>query len=350
MQNDSPLKRSLKKYNHEHDEKGQFAAGDGGAPGGVAKPKGPGKDDEGGREFYAQASRQAAIDHNDAGPVGPDEAPFRGNAHLKDRADMFRRDDEAKAMKERHAREAEDHKKLDLSLRQQGQARHHRERLNAGLDYDYKPQHGAHEAQRAVDKDQAERERIRGQLRQNQLQERNAQKAIYDRKEAELNANGAGAVEYEKLRRAREWDANGMAERHAKENEKHIKAARDAAKPGHKLNPNYDPFGGQEHPAAAQIRGQRIENERNGRLLHQHADKMKPQADKKVKPVLSFHDDDYQRSHGKRPKGNGLWAFNVHTDNGEPERFEHNGNYADAKNAAILHGKKVGARLVQTLG
>jgi len=45
---------------------------------------------------------------------------------------------------------------------------------------------------------------------------------------------------------------------------------------------------------------------------------------------------EYLSSHGKLPKGRGLWAFCVHPSHGY-EPFIFNGSYTEAKAAALKH-------------
>lgn len=47
----------------------------------------------------------------------------------------------------------------------------------------------------------------------------------------------------------------------------------------------------------------------------------------------------YQASHGKTPKGRGLWLFETAS---REAVAQHNGTYAEAKRAAIAFGKQRG--------
>ena len=47
----------------------------------------------------------------------------------------------------------------------------------------------------------------------------------------------------------------------------------------------------------------------------------------------------YQASHNKAPKGRGLWMFETAS---REVVVQHNGTYAEAKQAAIAHGKQHG--------
>lgn len=59
--------------------------------------------------------------------------------------------------------------------------------------------------------------------------------------------------------------------------------------------------------------------------------------------TVRFDTSDYRRSHGKQPKGWGVWAFTFSTDGGADGEFwftPHAMSYANAKVAAAAEAKR----------
>lgn len=68
---------------------------------------------------------------------------------------------------------------------------------------------------------------------------------------------------------------------------------------------------------------------------------------------MSFHFDnsDYERSHGKAPRGRGYWAFRLRTVRSESEPYFVPGDLllSEARRAALDHFKRVGGYHYGTL-
>jgi len=55
---------------------------------------------------------------------------------------------------------------------------------------------------------------------------------------------------------------------------------------------------------------------------------------------------DFQFAHGRKPRGNGSWAFFFKRNADVDDAFWFYGTYADAKRAAIAHAKANGKTIV----
>ena len=63
--------------------------------------------------------------------------------------------------------------------------------------------------------------------------------------------------------------------------------------------------------------------------------------------MIDFSTDEYEFAHGKKPRGEGMWAFffdRRRRPDADPVFF--NGKYGDTKRQAIEHAKKNGFRSV----
>jgi hypothetical protein len=52
----------------------------------------------------------------------------------------------------------------------------------------------------------------------------------------------------------------------------------------------------------------------------------------------------YEWTHGKKPRGNGTWMFDI-----DGKQFEHKGTYSEAEKAAKAEAKKTNAKRVKIL-
>jgi hypothetical protein len=65
--------------------------------------------------------------------------------------------------------------------------------------------------------------------------------------------------------------------------------------------------------------------------------------------MLDFATDQFEWSHGKKPRGHGLWMFQLSLMRVDGRRacrvetFEFNGSYGDAKRAAVKHARSMKA-------
>lgn len=57
----------------------------------------------------------------------------------------------------------------------------------------------------------------------------------------------------------------------------------------------------------------------------------------------------YEFSHGRKPKGYGLWLFGLTFSGPSVQTFSHTGNYGDAKKAAVKAASEQGANAVEVL-
>lgn len=69
---------------------------------------------------------------------------------------------------------------------------------------------------------------------------------------------------------------------------------------------------------------------------------------------FSITSRDYERSHGKLPRGTGSWAFKFYPLDNEDDAYGNvkffNGSYTDAKKQAKEYGLKYGYTSADTLG
>ncbi len=49
----------------------------------------------------------------------------------------------------------------------------------------------------------------------------------------------------------------------------------------------------------------------------------------------------FEFSHGRKPKGTGLWLFSVKFADGDSAVFEFNGKFSDAKQAALAEARRL---------
>jgi hypothetical protein len=55
---------------------------------------------------------------------------------------------------------------------------------------------------------------------------------------------------------------------------------------------------------------------------------------------------DFEFTHGRKPKGFGLWSFQLHRGDGRSTAVEKEGTFTDAKHAALREARELGCHEV----